>query len=61
MPIKASRKITVIDEDPDDDKFIECAVASRADFVVSGAKHLLNLKEYAEAAGIKNGSNLFLL
>ena len=46
LPIKASRKITVIDDDPDDDKFIECAVASRAGFIVSGDKHLLNLKEY---------------
>ncbi len=46
LPIKVSRKITVIDDDPDDDKFIECAVASRAGFIVSGDKHLLNLKEY---------------
>ena len=46
LPIKTSRKITVIDDDPDDDKFIECAVASRAGFIVSGDKHLLNLKEY---------------
>jgi len=36
----------VIDDDPDDDKFIECAVASRAGFIVSGDKHLLKLKEY---------------
>jgi len=46
LPIKVSRKITVIDDDPDDDKFIECAVASRAGIIVSGDKHLLNLKEY---------------
>jgi putative PIN family toxin of toxin-antitoxin system len=45
-PIKAIRKIAVIDDDPDDDKFIECAVSSRAGFIVSGDKHLLNLKEY---------------
>ncbi|HDY89311.1 MAG TPA: PIN domain-containing protein [bacterium] len=63
MPFKASRKITVIDDDPDDDNFIECAVASRTDFIVSRDKHLLNLKKYAEATGIKNGIhlNLFLL
>jgi predicted nucleic acid-binding protein len=45
-PVKVSRRITVIDDDPDDDKFIECAVASRAGFIVSGDKHLLKLKEY---------------
>ena len=50
VPVKISRRITAIDDDPDDDKFIECAVASRAGFVVSGDKHLLDLEEYA---GIK--------
>ena len=46
MPVKISKKITVVDDDPDDDKFIECAVASRAGFIVSGDKHLLDLEEY---------------
>ena len=46
LPIKVSQKIRVIDDDPDDDKFIECAVTSLAGFIVSGDKHLLNLKEY---------------
>ena len=32
--------------DPDDDKFLACAVASAAPFVVSGDKHLLNVSEY---------------
>jgi len=35
-----------VDADPDDNKFIECAVASRAGYIVSGDKHLLNLKSY---------------
>jgi len=58
LPIKASRKITVIDDDPDDDKFIECAVASRAGFIVSGDKHLLNLKEYKGIKIMKAGDFL---
>ena len=33
-------------EDPDDDKFLECTVASHAGFIISGDKHLLNLREY---------------
>ena len=36
----------MIADDQDDDKFIECAVASRAGVIVSGDKHLLDLKEY---------------
>ncbi len=45
-PVKTSRRITVIDDDPDDDKFIECAVSSRSSFIVSGDKHLLKPEHY---------------
>ena len=31
--------------DPDDDKFIECALAARADYIVSRDRHLLQLKK----------------
>jgi putative PIN family toxin of toxin-antitoxin system len=30
--------------DPDDNKFIECAVSGNADYIVSGDSHLLDLK-----------------
>ncbi len=30
--------------DPDDDKFIDCAISGNADFIVSGDSHLLVLK-----------------
>jgi uncharacterized protein len=30
--------------DPDDDKFIECAIAGKAKYIVSGDSHLLDLK-----------------
>lgn len=33
-------------EDPDDDKFIECAIASGTRTIVSGDKHLLNITGY---------------
>ena len=45
VPVIVSRRVSVIDDDPDDDKFIECAVASRAGFIVSGDNHLLDLEE----------------
>lgn len=38
--------VEVIKEDPDDDKLIAAALEGKADYVVSGDKHLLNLKEY---------------
>jgi len=36
----------VIQEDPSDDRFLECAVAGKADCIVSGDKHLLKLAEF---------------
>ena len=36
----------VIERDPDDDRVLECAVAARAEFIVSGDFDLLSLGEY---------------
>ena len=38
--------LRVVAGDPDDDKFIECAVSLKARSIVSGDKALLNVKEY---------------
>jgi putative PIN family toxin of toxin-antitoxin system len=43
-------KVKVVKEDPDDDKFIECAVALKAQCIISGDKALLAVKNYV---GIK--------
>ena len=32
--------------DPDDNKFLACALEAKADFIVSGDNHLLELKHY---------------
>jgi len=34
-------------EDPDDDQVLACALAARADLIVSGDHHLLDLKSFA--------------
>jgi putative PIN family toxin of toxin-antitoxin system len=39
-------KIKVVQGDPDDDKFIECAVALRAEFVITGDRSIRDLGEY---------------
>lgn len=39
-------KIRVVEEDPDDDKFFECAVALKAKFVITGDKAVKNVKDY---------------
>ena len=40
-------KIKIIKEDPEDDKFLECALEGKADYIVSGdKKHLQPLKKF---------------
>jgi putative PIN family toxin of toxin-antitoxin system len=38
--------LQVIKEDPSDNKFLECAVVGKADYIISGDKHLLDLRKY---------------
>ena len=44
--IEPSVKVDVINEDPDDNRILECAVSCKADYIVSGDQHLLKLKEF---------------
>lgn len=38
--------LTIIKDDKDDNKFLEAAIAGNAKFIISGDKHLLDLKEF---------------
>ena len=40
--------IKVIEDDPKDNMFIECAVAAGARYIISGDRHLVGLKEFQE-------------
>lgn len=51
----------VVRADLDDDKFLECAVAAGAGYIVSGDKHLLALKEYAGVQILSPTAFLLLL
>src|SRR3989338_1669449 len=44
--ISTSSKFDIIKDDPADNKFLECAVDSKADYIISGDNHLLKLKEF---------------
>jgi len=44
--VKPSLRIQAVREDPSDDKFIECAVAANAEYLISNDKHVLALKRY---------------
>ena len=38
--------LKVVTDDPDDDAILECAVVGKADYLVSGDRHLLSLGRY---------------
>ena len=38
--------LNVVEEDPDDDKFIECAVALKAKFVITSDRAVKKIREY---------------
>ncbi|MBU0614684.1 MAG: putative toxin-antitoxin system toxin component, PIN family [Nanoarchaeota archaeon] len=44
--VDPKRKIHLVIDDPDDDKFIETAVEGRVDYIISNDKHLLKIKEF---------------
>lgn len=41
-----TEKMEIIEDDPQDNKFIECAVAANAQYIISGDKHLRALKSF---------------
>ncbi|MEM2098820.1 MAG: putative toxin-antitoxin system toxin component, PIN family [Candidatus Bathyarchaeia archaeon] len=44
--VEVSKRVSVVVEHPADDKFIECALAAGADYIVSGDRHLLKIGSY---------------
>jgi uncharacterized protein len=46
--VEATQRVKIVLEHPADDKFIDCALADRADYIVSGDKHLLKVGNYKE-------------
>jgi len=44
--VRTANKVDVIHEHPADNKFLECALAAKANYIVSGDKHLLRVVTY---------------
>ena len=45
-PVRIGRRLSVVEQDPDDDKFLECAVSGRAKYLVTGDSELRALRSY---------------
>jgi putative PIN family toxin of toxin-antitoxin system len=46
LPVLPSQHVEVIRDDPSDNMFLECAIEARADYVISGDRHLRRLKSF---------------
>jgi putative PIN family toxin of toxin-antitoxin system len=46
--VNPSRRYAVIRQDPEDDKFIDCAVEAQADYIISGDGHLLQVRAFRD-------------
>ena len=46
LVVKVNCRVDLIEEDPTDNKFLELAKTIKADFIISGDKHLLKLAEF---------------
>jgi putative PIN family toxin of toxin-antitoxin system len=46
--VKPKEAVSVVADDPDDDKFLSCAIASNSTSIISGDPHLLSLGSYRD-------------
>jgi uncharacterized protein len=44
--VNVLEEISLVDDDPEDNKILECAASAKVEFIISGDKHLLNLKSF---------------
>jgi predicted nucleic acid-binding protein len=46
--IEPTERLTVVKDDPDDDKIVECAAAAGFDYLVTGDRHILKLGSHGK-------------
>lgn len=61
IQVDPAEKITVIKEDPQDNKFLECAIEVHADYIVTGDKHLKKLNEFEGVKIVNAKEFLYIL
>lgn len=44
--VEPQKRIFTVTEDPNDNKFLECAIEAQAEYIISGDPHLLNMKKF---------------
>ena len=46
--VDPGKTVSLIKEDPEDNRFLECAVSARADFIITGDPHLLKVGNFMD-------------
>jgi uncharacterized protein len=59
--VDPQKTLDVIEDDPDDNRILECALEAKASYIVSVDHHLLQLKEYQSIVILSPASFLALL
>ena len=54
-------ELDIVKKDPDDNKIIECALESEANYIITGDKHLLDIKEFEGTKIITTGEFLKII
>jgi len=44
--IRPQKKLTIVKNDPDDNKILECALEAHADLIITADKHLISMKVF---------------
>ncbi len=50
--VRPKKRIKLLDDEPDN-RILECALEGKADFIISGDKHLLTLKQFQDIPVVK--------
>jgi putative PIN family toxin of toxin-antitoxin system len=59
--VHPTEALDVIQDDPDDNRILECAIAAQAGFIVSGDNHLLQLGRFRGISILKVADFMALL
>ena len=46
--VRPTQKVFTVKEDPEDNKFLECTLEGKADYLITSDQHLLELGEFAK-------------
>lgn len=46
--VNPTRLLNVVPDDPDDNRILECAATAEADYIITGDKHLLTLRQFGK-------------